>query len=221
MIAIQHLSKTYGKQMVLTDITLTLNAGTIYGLVGVNGSGKTTLMRCMCGFSKPSAGSVVFDGKIIGKDLDFPPRTGIIIESPGFLPNYSGLRNLEILAAVSGTVTKARMLEVITLVGLDPSDKKPVGKYSLGMRQRLGIAQAIMEDPDNLILDEPFNGLDSQGMKDVHVLLSRLKAQGKCILLASHSAYDIAQACDQVFELRDGRLTVTPVERMPCNALIR
>ena len=134
MIAIQLLSKTYGKQMVLTDITLTLNAGTIYGLVGVNGSGKTTLMRCMCGFSKPSAGSVVFDGKIIGKDLDFPPRTGIIIESPGFLPNYSGLRNLEILAAVSGTVTKARMLEVITLVGLDPSDKKPVGKYSLGMR---------------------------------------------------------------------------------------
>ena len=221
MIAIQLLSKTYGKQMVLTDITLTLNAGTIYGLVGVNGSGKTTLMRCMCGFSKPSAGSVVFDGKIIGKDLDFPPRTGIIIESPGFLPNYSGLRNLEILAAVSGTVTKARMLEVITLVGLDPSDKKPVGKYSLGMRQRLGIAQAIMEDPDNLILDEPFNGLDSQGIKDVHSLLSRLKAQGKCILLASHSAYDIVQACDQVFELRDGRLTETPVERIPCNAFER
>ncbi|MEA4929472.1 MAG: ATP-binding cassette domain-containing protein [Candidatus Limiplasma sp.] len=221
MIVIQHLTKTYDKQTVLSDITLTLQAGTIYGLVGVNGSGKTTLMRCMCGFSKPSAGSVVCNGKIIGKDLDFPPKTGIIIESPGFLPNYSGLRNLEILAAVSGTVTKARMIEVITLVGLDPSDKKPVGKYSLGMRQRLGIAQAIMEDPDNLILDEPFNGLDSQGIKDVHSLLSRLKAQGKCILLASHSAYDIAQACDQVFTLRDGRLTETPVERMPCNALIR
>ena len=221
MIVIQHLTKTYGKQTVLSDITLTLQAGTIYGLVGVNGSGKTTLMRCMCGFSKPSAGSVVFDGKIIGKDRDFPPKTGIIIESPGFLPNYSGLRNLEILATVSGTVTKARMIEVITLVGLDPSDKKPVGKYSLGMRQRLGIAQAIMEDPDNLILDEPFNGLDSQGIKDVHSLLSRLKAQGKCILLASHSAYDIAQACDQVFTLRDERLTETPVERMPCSALIR
>ncbi len=221
MIVIQHLTKTYGKQTVLSDITLTLQAGTIYGLVGVNGSGKTTLMRCMCGFSKPSAGSVVFNGNIIGKDLDFPPKTGIIIESPGFLPNYSGLRNLEILAAVSGTVTKARMIEVVTLVGLDPSDKKPVGKYSLGMRQRLGIAQAIMEDPDNLILDEPFNGLDSQGIKDVHSLLSSLKAQGKCILLASHSAYDIAQACDQVFTLRDGRLTGTPVERMPCNALIR
>lgn len=220
MIAIQHLSKTYGKQTVLSDITLTLQAGTIYGLVGVNGSGKTTLMRCMCGFSRPSAGSVIFDEKIIGKDRDFPSKTGIIIESPGFLPNYSGLRNLEILAAVSGMVTKARMIEVITLVGLNPSDKKPVGKYSLGMRQRLGIAQAIMEDPDNLILDEPFNGLDSQGIQDVHSLLSSLKAQGKCILLASHSAYDIAQACDQVFELRDGRLTETPVDRMSCNALI-
>lgn len=187
--------RSYGKSM-------------ITGLVGPNGCGKTTLMRCICGFTRPTSGCVTVLGKVIGKDCDFAPSTGIIIEMPGFLPHYSARRNLAILAGISGKVDKARIDEVIRLVGLDPNDKKPVGQYSLGMRQRLGIAQAIMEDPSILILDEPFNGLDKQGVADIHALLQNLKAQDKCILLASHSASDIAQACDVVYEFHNGQLVL-------------
>lgn len=206
MIEINHLSKTYGKQQVLKDISFTFEAGHIYGLVGVNGSGKTTLMRCICGFTRPTSGSVKVLGRQIGKDADFAPRTGVIIETPGFLPHYPALRNLMILANISKRADKARAREVIRLLGLDPDDKKPVGKYSLGMRQRLGIAQAIMEDPDILILDEPFNGLDTAANADIHRLFARLRDEGKCILLASHSAQDIQTACDTLCYMRDGAL---------------
>lgn len=206
MITIEHVSKQYGKQSVLHDLSVTLNNGMIYGLVGPNGCGKTTLMRCICGFTRPTSGTVTVNGKVIGKDCDFAPSTGIIIETPGFLPHYSARRNLAILAGISGQATSARMDEVIRLVGLDPDNKKPVGKYSLGMRQRLGIAQAIMEDPRILILDEPFNGLDKDGVKDIHALLQDQKAHGKTIILASHSAADISQACDIVYEMVNGTL---------------
>ena len=191
MIAISHLSKQFGKQTVLHDVSITFEDHTIYGLIGPNGCGKTTLMRCICGFTKPTDGTVTVDGKVIGKDCDFAPSTGIIIETPGFLPHNSAWRNLAILAGISGKADKARIDEVIRLVGLDPNDKKPVSKYSLGMRQRLGIAQAIMENPTTLILDEPFNGLDKDGVRDIHGLLQQQKAQGKTIILASHSAADI------------------------------
>lgn len=206
MITIEHVSKQYGKQTVLHDLSVTLNNGMIYGLVGPNGCGKTTLMRCICGFTRPTSGTVTVNGKVIGKDCDFAPSTGIIIETPGFLPHYSARRNLAILAGISGQATSARMEEVIRHVGLDPDNKKPVGKYSLGMRQRLGIAQAIMEDPRILILDEPFNGLDKDGVKDIHALLQDQKAHGKTIILASHSAADISQACDIVYEMVNGTL---------------
>lgn len=206
MIETRCLTKTYRSQTVINDISVTFSSGVIYGLVGPNGCGKTTLMRCICGFTRPTSGTVVVDGKIIGKDCDFAPSTGIIIETPGFLPHYSARRNLAILAGISGKASKERMDEVIRLVGLDPEDKKPVGKYSLGMRQRLGIAQAIMENPNTLILDEPFNGLDKDGVRDIHALLQEQKAQGKTIILASHSAADIAQACDVVYEMEGGKL---------------
>ena len=206
MITIEHVSKQYGKQTVLHDLSVTLNNGMIYGLVGPNGCGKTTLMRCICGFTRPTSGTVTVNSKVIGKDCDFAPSTGIIIETPGFLPHYSARRNLAILAGISGQATSARMDEVIRHVGLDPDNKKPVGKYSLGMRQRLGIAQAIMEDPRILILDEPFNGLDKDGVKDIHALLQDQKAHGKTIILASHSAADISQACDIVYEMVNGTL---------------
>lgn len=136
MIAISHLSKQFGKQTVLHDVSITFEDHTIYGLIGPNGCGKTTLMRCICGFTKPTDGTVTVDGKVIGKDCDFAPSTGIIIETPGFLPHNSAWRNLAILAGISGKADKARIDEVIRLVGLDPNDKKPVSKYSLGMRQR-------------------------------------------------------------------------------------
>ncbi len=206
MIAVRHLTKRFGKQTVLRDVSVTFEDHTIYGLVGPNGCGKTTLMRCICGFTEPTSGTVTVGGKVIGKDSDFAPSTGIIIETPGFLSHDHARRNLSILAGISGKATKERVDEVIRMVGLDPDERKPVGRYSLGMRQRLGIAQAIMEDPQILILDEPFNGLDREGVRDIHELLQRQKAQGKTIILASHSASDIQQACDVIYEMTNGSL---------------
>ncbi len=206
MIQIHNVTKVYGKQTVLSNVSAKMDAGTIYGLVGVNGSGKTTLMRCICGFARPTSGTIYVNGDEIGRDVDFPRKTGIIIETPGFLPHYSGLRNLMILAGVSHGADRVRAEQVMNMVHLDSSDRKPVGQYSLGMRQRLGIAQAIMENPDILILDEPFNGLDQSGMEEIHALFEVLKEKGKTILLASHSATDISRACDVVFEIKDGLL---------------
>lgn len=206
MIQIEHLSKTYDMEEVLRDITVEFKPSTIYGLVGANGCGKTTLMRCICGFTHPTSGNVTVAGKQIGKDVDFAPKTGIIIEAPGFLPHYSGLRNLQILASISGGADKARAAIVMRQVGLDPSDKKPVGKYSLGMRQRLGIAQAIMEDPNILMLDEPFNGLDKSAMVEIRNLFQDLKRKGKLIILVSHYAQEIVDNCDIVYEIVRGGL---------------
>ena len=206
MIQLDSVSKHYRQENVLSEITLHFTGRVIYGLVGPNGCGKTTLMRCICGFTRPSSGTVTVLGKRIGKDCDFAPSTGIIIETPGFLPHENARRNLTMLAGFSGKASRERVDEVIRLVGLEPEEKKPVGKYSLGMRQRLAIAQAILEDPQILILDEPFNGLDQDGITNIHALLQTLKEQGKCILLASHSATDIAQACDVVYAFHQGRL---------------
>ncbi|MEG0493782.1 MAG: ATP-binding cassette domain-containing protein [Clostridia bacterium] len=208
MIRISNLTKEFGRQVVLNRINLEFGNNRIYGLIGHNGSGKTTLMRCICGFIRPTSGTVTINGKLVGKDCDFAPSTGINIETPGFLPHLCGRQNLAILAAISGKADKARINEVIQMVGLDPTDKKAVCKYSLGMRQRLGIAQAIMENPQILILDEPFNGLDKQGIADTHALLQTWKAQGKTILLACHSATDIERACDVVYEMENGNVTM-------------
>lgn len=206
MIEILNLSKKYGKHRIIDSITCKFEPGTIYGLVGPNGSGKTTLMRCICGFARPSGGEIIVDGEQVGKDVDFAPKTGIIIEEPGFLLQLSAIRNLKILANVSQEVSSRQIIETMKLVGLDPYEKKPVSKYSLGMRQRLGIAQAIMENPNNLILDEPFNGLDNSGIKEVYELLKKFKYDGKTIVLVSHSMIDISSTCDVVFEIKNGKL---------------
>ena len=200
-ISVSHVYKSFGKETVLKDISLTVSRGEIAGLVGNNGSGKTVLMKCVCGFLRPERGEIIVCGKRIGKDCDFPERLGLIIESPGFLPFLSGYRNLRTLAALSGVIGKTEILDTLRRVGLYDARRKSVSKYSLGMRQRLGIAQAIMENPDVLILDEPFNALDAAAVAEMRALLLELKSQGKTILLASHNAEDIRTLCDHVHEM--------------------
>ena len=205
-IEISHVTKKFGEDTVLSDINVTMEQGKVYGISGNNGSGKTVLMKCICGFLPVTEGTIRVKGRIIGTEIDFPESIGVIIETPGFLTNLRGIRNLEILAGLKGRITKTEIRAAIQKAGLDPELKKSVSKYSLGMRQRLGIAQAIMEDPDFLILDEPFNGLDKHGVKDIRTLLLELKEQGKTILLASHNSEDIRILCDKVYEMDGGRI---------------
>ncbi|MDE6732705.1 MAG: ATP-binding cassette domain-containing protein [Oscillospiraceae bacterium] len=208
MIAVQNVSLTLSKNRILEDINVDFSRGKIHGLIGRNGSGKTMLMKCICGFVKPTSGEIIVNEKRIGKDCDFPESVGIIIETPGFIPYYSGFKNLKLLADLRGKIFHETIRDTMTKVGLDPNLKRHVRKYSLGMRQRLGLAQAIMENPDLLILDEPMNGLDKDGVKDMRQYLLDLKAQGKTILIASHSAEDIDVLCDTVCEMDKGVLTV-------------
>lgn len=202
-IVVEHVSKSFGKEHVLKDVNLQIPAGKIYGVVGNNGSGKTVLMKCICGFMRPDCGRIMVNGKWVGKECDFPDKLGVIIETPGFLPNISGYQNLKILASLKARIGRREIMETLEKVGLDPKMKKHVSKYSLGMRQRLGIAQAIMENPEVLILDEPFNGLDRGGVEQMRALLQELKAQGKAILLASHNVQDIEILCDDIHEMED------------------
>lgn len=204
MIEIINVTKKFGEDLVVQELSHHFRAGQVHGIIGNNGSGKTVLFKCICGFLKPTTGWIKVGGKRIGKDIDFPQSIGIIIESPGFLPYGTGFHNLQILARLNRSISKQKIVETIERVGLDPRLKKPVSKYSLGMRQRLGIAQAIMENPDLLILDEPFNGLDKHGVADIRKLLLELKAEGKTILLASHNSEDIDVLCDTVCEMDGG-----------------
>lgn len=206
-IRIHRLTKRFGMEEVLKHVSLELPRRQIHGVIGRNGSGKTVMLKCVCGFLKPDLGMVNVLGKIVGKDCDFPPNTGVLIETPGFLNNESARNNLKWLAQIGGGASVDRVDEVISIVGLDPSSKKHVGKYSLGMRQRLGIAQALLDDPELLILDEPMNALDKQGVSDMRKLLLRLRTQGKTIVLASHFAQDIDELCDSVHEMDQGQLT--------------
>lgn len=205
-IEVQNAVKRFRDQVVLKNVSISFEKGQIHGIVGRNGSGKTVLFKCICGLMHPEEGVILVNGKRVGRDVDMPEDIGAIIEAPGFLPNYSGYKNLRFLANIRRKIGKEEILNVLKTVGLDPESRKHVGKYSLGMRQRLGIAQAIMEDPKILILDEPMNGLDNAGVQDIRALLLELKAQGKTILLASHNHEDIAALCDTVHEMDGGVL---------------
>ena len=207
-IRVEGVYKRFGTDTVLNNVSRSFERGRIHGIVGNNGSGKTVLMKCICGFLIPTEGEVIVNGKRVGKDVDFPPGLGLIIETPGFLPNMTGVKNLEILASLNKKIGLEQIAAAIRRVGLDPLMKKPVGKYSLGMRQRLGIAQAIMEDPTLLILDEPLNGLDKHGVREMRQLIKGLKEQGKTILLASHNQGDIDELCDTVCEMDAGVMTM-------------
>ncbi len=206
MVEVRGVTKKFKEFKALDQVSLSFERGKIHGIIGRNGSGKTVLFKCICGFLKMDEGEILVDGKRIGKEIEAPQDVGVIIENPGFLPGYSGYQNLSFLACIRNKIKKKEILEVIERVGLDPKSKKHVGKYSMGMRQRLGIAQAIMEDPSLLILDEPMNGLDNQGVQDMRELFLKLKEEGKTILLASHNREDIAVLCDTVVEIDHGRI---------------
>ncbi|MGN0639833.1 MAG: ATP-binding cassette domain-containing protein [Oscillospiraceae bacterium] len=205
-VIVKNLTKKFKEATVLDNVNVTFEKGKVHGLIGRNGSGKTMLMKCICGIVPPTSGEIIVNEKRIGKDTDIPKNVGVIIETPGFIPNYSAYNNLKFLAALNNNIGREEIRNAIKSVGLNPDDKKHVGKFSLGMRQRLGLAQAIMENPDLLILDEPMNGLDKDGVCDMREYLLALKEQGKTILIASHSAEDIDILCDTVCEMDKGHL---------------
>ncbi len=205
-IDITDVTKTYGQATVLNHVSVSWEPGMIHGLIGRNGSGKTQLFKCICGYVSPDSGTICVDGNIIGKNVDFPQSLGLLIEGPGFLPGYSGLFNLQLLAAIRSKLRKAELMECLHKVGLDNVGRKHYANYSLGMKQRLGIAQAIMEDPELIILDEPFNGLDNAGVQEIRTLLCELACKGKTILLSSHNSEDIHQLCATVHEMEAGTI---------------
>lgn len=208
VIKVRNVTKKFKEATVLKNVTVSFERGKIYGIIGRNGSGKTVLFKCICGLLSVTEGEISVLGQTIGDGLKVPKGVGAIIETPGFLPNVSGYRNLYYLASLSGKPDRNRIREVINMVGLDPDSRKHVGHYSMGMRQRLGLAQAIMENPEVLILDEPMNGLDNETVESIRAFLLGQKEQGKTIILASHSKEDISQLCDAVYQMDAGVLSM-------------
>jgi ABC-2 type transport system ATP-binding protein len=205
-LTVEHLSKEMKKQPILTEINLSLAKGKIYGFRGKNGSGKTMLFRALCGLILPTTGTVTVGGAELGKEISFPPSVGVLIEYPGFLNSYTGFKNLKMLAGLNNIIDDERIKESIQLVGLDPEDKRKYRKYSLGMKQRLGLAQAIMEEPDLIILDEPTNALDTDGIAELKNVLLELKAKNKCILIASHDKEELDFLSDEIFMMEKGKI---------------
>ena len=205
-VEVTNVSKKYKDRMLVDNVSFELKKGEILGIVGLNGSGKTVLLKCICGLMEYSSGTIKVNEKIIGKECEYPKSMGVIIETPGFLPYHSGIKNLEYLASLRKKISKQDIKDVLVKVGLAGEEKKLVAKYSLGMKQRLGIAQAIMEDPEFLILDEPMNGLDKEGIEDVRKLLLEMKAEGKTMIVTSHNEEDIKVLCDKVIEMDKGKI---------------
>ena len=206
IISVENVSLTIETAQILRDISVQFEEGRIHGIVGRNGSGKTMLMKCICGFIRPTAGRIIVAGNQVGRDVDFPPDLGLLIETPGFVPYYSGLKNLELLAAINRQASKERLNACMEQLGLGNAKDKRVSKYSMGMRQRLAIAQATMENQAILILDEPMNGLDKDGVAEMRKFFLEQKGMGKLILLASHNKDDIELLCDEVYEMDHGML---------------
>lgn len=206
MIKVNNLTKIINGQVILRDISMELKCGKIYGFVGRNGSGKTMLMRHLIGFTYATEGEVIVKDEVLGAGRDVPENVGAIIETPGFIPEFSGYKNLKILASIRGKITNDAIKDAMILVGLNPDEKKAVRKYSLGMKQRLGLAQALMEKPDILILDEPMNGLDNSGVNDMRDLLLKRRSEDNLIVIASHNSEDIRILCDELFYFDEGKI---------------
>jgi len=205
-IEIKNLTKVLGGNTVVDNVNITMESGTVYGLCGYNGCGKTMLMRLIAGLIIPTKGSVSYDGKTLGKELDFPPSIGILIENPAFLDSRSGFENLKLLASIKGKVDKKTIASSIRKVGLDPDDKKKFRKYSLGMKQRLGIASAIMESPDLIILDEPTNALDSNGVELTQKLIRKECERGALVIMTCHDREILENVCDVIYTIEHGKI---------------
>lgn len=201
---VSNLSKNIGQNEILKNINLNLEKGTIYGFFGRNGSGKTMLFRALCGLIKPTSGTITINNKVLHRDISFPESIGVIIESPGFWDHYTGFENLKVLSSIKNIIGDEDIRKSIKRVGLDPDDRRIYKKYSLGMKQRLAIAQAIMERPDIIILDEPTNSLDENGVQLVREILLEEKKRGALILIASHNKDDIDILSDVKYKVDNG-----------------
>lgn len=204
MIVLENINKSFGKTQVLANVSLELYPGNIYGFIGYNGSGKTVLFKCICGLLIPDSGNIYVKGKLFENRI--LTEAGIIIENPAFISGKSGYKNLELLYMLNHKRNKRYVSDILEKVGLNPSSLKCVKNYSLGMRQRLAIGQAIMENPEILVLDEPMNGLDKNGVQEVRKMLLEMKDKGKLIILASHNREDIEVLCDEVYEMEEGHV---------------
>ena len=202
-VELKNVSKRLNDVTVLEDISLTLESGTIYGLKGKNGCGKTMLMRMMAGLIYPTSGTVSIDGEILHKDIATPRSIGILIENPAFLPGYTGQRNLELLAGLTGKADRTQIAKTMSRVGLDPNDKRTYRKYSLGMKQRLGIACALMECPDLILLDEPIN---EKGVPKIWEALQEEKQRGALIMLACHDTEELTSLADRIITIEEGKI---------------
>ena len=206
-IVLDNVTKTLHGSAIINGVSLRLASGHVYGLQGYNGSGKTMLMRLIAGLLLPTSGTVQIDGRTLGKDLDFPPSIGVLLENPAFLPAYTGVENLQLIASLRGVADDAQIKAAVARVGLDPKDKRKYKKYSLGMKQRLGIACAVFEKPDIIILDEPTNALDTDGVELVSEIISQERARGALIVLASHEKEYLHGLSDEIYTVENGRIT--------------
>lgn len=205
-VVFNNYNKLIKKKEILTDINLTFESGKIYGLHGHNGSGKTMLLRAICGLILPTSGSVTVDGKTVGKDIEFPDGVGVIIENMSLIPEYTGFKNLQLLAGIKKKIGDSEIRDTLISVGLDPDDKRKVKEYSLGMKQKLNFAQAIMEKPELLLLDEPTNAMDVQTVEKVRSILVEMKEKGTLIIIASHNKEDLDALCDEFIDICDGKI---------------
>lgn len=208
-ITVNHLTKKLKGNIVSDDISLEMISGNVYGLCGYNGCGKTMLMRLLAGLIIPTGGEILYDQKRLGKDMNFPPNMGILIENPAFIDGKSGEDNLILLSSIGARITKDEVRSAIERVGLNPDDKRKYKKYSLGMKQRLGIAAAIMEKPEVIILDEPTNALDKDGIELVKSIIMEEKDRGALIIMSCHDYSILENCCDCIYKIERGKITDT------------
>lgn len=205
-ISIEHVTKKIKDATVLKDICLEMKGGTVYGLQGKNGSGKTMLLRAISGLIRPTSGRIVINGEQLHKNISIPRSIGLLLENPSLLPEYDASQNLKLLAKMQGGVPEEEIRQLIRDVGLEDAGHKKVEKYSLGMKQRLGIAAAILGSPDIILLDEPINAIDGEGVEEIRSLILSLKNEKRIIIVACHDKEEMNLLADEIVHLRDGRI---------------